>query len=63
MNDEAKSPGDLRAQLLYAERDAISSSEVWDEAGVAAAEVRIDCLKAQLGELSPAIHENHLRFD
>jgi len=39
---EPESPGDLPAQLLRAERDAISSGEVWDEAGVAAAERRID---------------------
>jgi hypothetical protein len=60
---EPESPGDLRAQLLRAERDATSSGEVWDEEGVAAAELRIDRLKAQLGERSPGIHENHLRFN
>jgi hypothetical protein len=60
---EPESPGDLRAQLLRAERDAASSGEIWDEAGVAAAELRIDSLKAQLGEPIPGIHENHLRFN
>jgi hypothetical protein len=30
---------------------------------VAAAELRIDRLKAQLGEPTPGIHENHLRFN
>jgi hypothetical protein len=60
---EPESPGELQAQLLRAERDAIASGEVWDEAGAAAAELRIDRLKAQLGERSPGMHENHLRFD
>ncbi|MGH2980083.1 MAG: hypothetical protein ACRDLQ_10685 [Solirubrobacterales bacterium] len=60
---EPESSGDLRAGLLRAERDAISSGGVWDEAGVAAAELRIDRLKAQLGERTPGIHENHLRFN
>jgi hypothetical protein len=31
---EPESPGDPAAQLLSAEPDAISSGEVWDEAGV-----------------------------
>jgi hypothetical protein len=39
---EPESRGDLRAQLLRAERDATSSGEIWDEAGVAAAELRVD---------------------
>jgi hypothetical protein len=60
---EPQSPGELRAQLLRAERDAISSGEVWDEEGVAAAELRIDRLKAQLGEPSTDIHEDHLRLN
>ena len=59
---EPESRGDLRVQLLRAERDATSSGEIWDEAGVAAAELRIDRLEAQLGEHIPGIHENHLRF-
>jgi hypothetical protein len=60
---EPESPVELRAQLLRAEQDEISSGEVWDEAGVVAAEQRIDYLKAQLGEPSSDIHQNHLRFD
>ena len=60
---EPESPGGLRAQLLRAEQDAISSGETWDEAGVAAAELRIDSLKVQLGEHIPGIHENHLRLN
>ena len=60
---EAEPPGDLRAQLLRAEREVIASGEVWDEEGVAAAEQRIDRLKAQLGEHIPGIHENHLRLN
>jgi hypothetical protein len=57
---EPESSAELRAQLLRAEQDAISSGEVWDEASVATAELRIDSLKAQLGESLPGIHENHL---
>jgi hypothetical protein len=46
-----------------AEQDEIASGEGWDEAGVVAAEQRIDYLKAELDESSCDIHENHLRFD
>lgn len=60
---EPESPDELRAQLLRAEQDEIAKGEVWDEAGVVVAEQRIDYLKAQLGEPSSDIHENHLRFD
>jgi hypothetical protein len=60
---DPESPDDLRAELLRAEQDAISSGEAWDEEGVTAAELRIDFLKAQLGEPSSDIDENDLRFD
>jgi hypothetical protein len=60
---EPESSGDLRAQLERAERDAIASGEVWDEDGVVAAELRIDRLKAQLGQPTPGLHEDHLRFN
>jgi hypothetical protein len=60
---EPESPDELRAQLLHAEQDEIASGEVWDEAGVVAAEQRIDYLKTQLGEPSSDIHEDHLRLN
>jgi hypothetical protein len=60
---DPESPRELRDELLHAERDEMSSGEVWDEAGMIAAEQRIDYLKAQLGEPSSDIHQNHLRSD
>ena len=45
-----------------AEREAISSGEAWDEEGVAAAELRIDRLKAQLGDPTPAVTTTTFRF-
>jgi hypothetical protein len=58
---EQESLGELRVELLQAEQDEVASAEVWDEAGVVAAERRIDYLKAELGEPSTDIHQNHLR--
>jgi hypothetical protein len=58
----AESSDDLRAQLLRAERDAICSGELWDEAGVVDAELRIDRLKAELGETSPGVYDDQLPF-
>jgi hypothetical protein len=59
---EPESPSELRAELIHAEQDEIASAEVWDEASVAAAELRIDGLKAQLSDPSRGI-QDHPRFD